>query len=149
MLFGVPTMYHRLADAAEADERIGAALLSARLLVSGSAPLPAILHRRIERLTGQRIVERYGMTETLMICSVRADGERAPGYVGPPVDGVDVRLVDDAGAAIHVDDDETLGEVQVKSQSVQRLSEPARSHRCVERRRLVSHRRHRHPPGGR
>ncbi len=114
MLFGVPTMYHRLADAAEADGRIRAALGRARLLISGSAPLPATLHRRIERLTGQRIVERYGMTETLMICSFRVDGERSPGYVGPPVEGVDVRLVDDAGTAIQVDDDQTLGEVQVK-----------------------------------
>src|SRR4051794_32901896 len=77
MLFGVPTMYRRLADACEADPAIGEALGAARLLVSGSAPLPAAEHERIARLTGQRVVERYGMTETLMICGVRADGTAA------------------------------------------------------------------------
>jgi len=43
-------------------------------------------HARIEALCGQRIVERYGMTETLMITSVRADGERRAGYVGRPLE---------------------------------------------------------------
>ena len=66
MLFGVPTMYRRLADAAEADPDVARALGGARLIVSGSAALPAAEHARIERLTGQRVVERYGMTETLM-----------------------------------------------------------------------------------
>ena len=56
VLFGVPTMYRRLADAAEADPAIGDALGRARILVSGSAPLPAAEHERIERLTGQRVI---------------------------------------------------------------------------------------------
>ena len=86
----------------------------ARLLVSGSAALPAVEHERIERICGQRIVERYGMTETLMNTAVRAGGERRPGSVGPPLDGVDIRLVGDDGAALEVADDETIGEVQVR-----------------------------------
>ena len=61
MLFGVPTMYHRLGRAAD-DPAIADGLRSARLLVSGSAPLPAPDFRRIEELTGQQIVERYGLT---------------------------------------------------------------------------------------
>ena len=65
MLFAVPTMYHRLADAAETDPAIAAGLGGARLLVSGSAPLPAAEHERLTRLTGQRVIERYGMSETL------------------------------------------------------------------------------------
>lgn len=113
MLFAVPTMYHRLAAEAEARPELARALAGARMLVSGSAPLPAVEHARIERLCGQRIVERYGMTETLMIAGVRAVGDRRAGYVGPPLDGVEVRLVDDDGAEIPADD-ETVGEIHVR-----------------------------------
>jgi malonyl-CoA/methylmalonyl-CoA synthetase len=114
MLFGVPTMYHRLADAAENDGSVADALGQARLLVSGSAALSIADHARIERVSGQRVVERYGMTETLMNCSVRADGDRRPGTVGPPVEGVQLRLVDDDGEAVEVSDGETVGEIQVR-----------------------------------
>jgi malonyl-CoA/methylmalonyl-CoA synthetase len=114
MLFAVPTMYHRLADDAEAEPAIGRALGRARLLVSGSAALPAVEHERLARLTGQRIVERYGMTETLMNTAVRASDQPRPGYVGRPLDGIDVRLVDDAGAPLDVADDETVGELAVR-----------------------------------
>ncbi|MEV6608284.1 acyl-CoA synthetase [Kutzneria sp. NPDC051319] len=114
MMFGVPTMYSRLAADVEADPGLAKQISQARLLVSGSAPLPASLHERISQATGQRIVERYGMTETLMNCSVRAWGERRPGTVGLPVDGVEVRLVDDAGSVIEVSDDATIGEIEVR-----------------------------------
>ncbi len=114
MMFGVPTMYHRLAIEAARDAGIAGALRGARLLVSGSAALPVSDHRAIEALTGQRIAERYGMTETLITTAVRADGDRRPGYVGPPVDGVQLRLLDDAGAPIDAVDDETLGEIEVR-----------------------------------
>jgi malonyl-CoA/methylmalonyl-CoA synthetase len=114
MLFAVPTMYHRLASEAERDPDVARGFASARLLVSGSAALPAAEHERIERLTGQKIAERYGMTETLMNTGVRASGERRPGYVGPPLEGVDVRLVDDDGNAIETADDETIGEIHVR-----------------------------------
>jgi malonyl-CoA/methylmalonyl-CoA synthetase len=114
MVFGVPTMYHRLAGAAEQDQTIAAALGRARLLVSGSAPLPAPEHTRMERLTGQRIVERYGMTETLMNTAVRADGERLPGYVGGALPGVELRLLADDGSDIDAADDETIGELAVR-----------------------------------
>ncbi|MEA2275552.1 MAG: malonyl-CoA/methylmalonyl-CoA synthetase [Solirubrobacteraceae bacterium] len=114
MLFGVPTMYHRLAADAEGDEDVARAIGRARLLVSGSAALPAADHERIERVTGQRIAERYGMTETLMNCAVRASGDRRPGTVGPPLDGVELRLVDEDGATIEARDDETVGEIAVR-----------------------------------
>ncbi len=118
MLFGVPTMYHRLIEAAEEDAATARALRRARLLVSGSAALPAVDHERMERVTAQRIVERYGLTETLMNCSVRAGGERRPGYVGPPLDGVRVRLVDEQGGTIEACDDETMGEIAVRGPNV-------------------------------
>jgi malonyl-CoA/methylmalonyl-CoA synthetase len=114
MLFGVPTMYHRLAAEAEADAELARGVGAARLLVSGSAALPAADHARIERATGQRIVERYGMTETLMNTAIRASGQRRPGTVGPPVDGVELKLVDDDGSTIEAADDETVGEIAVR-----------------------------------
>jgi malonyl-CoA/methylmalonyl-CoA synthetase len=113
MFFGVPTMYHRLIADAEADAEIARALRRARLLVSGSAALPASDHERMRRLTGQSIVERYGMTETLMNTAVRADGDRRPGTVGPPVAGVELRLVADDGTPIAPGDDE-VGEIEVR-----------------------------------
>jgi malonyl-CoA/methylmalonyl-CoA synthetase len=82
--------------------------------VSGSAALAAAEHARIEALCGQRIVERYGMTETLMITAVRADGERRAGYVGLPLDGVEVRVVGDDGLDL-APDDATIGDVLVRS----------------------------------
>lgn len=118
MLFGVPTMYHRLADAAERDPSVARALSSARLLVSGSAALPVREHARIERAAGQRVVERYGLTETLMNCSIRARGERRPGYVGPPLPGVEVQLLSDDRVPIEAADDETIGEVAVRGPNV-------------------------------
>jgi malonyl-CoA/methylmalonyl-CoA synthetase len=114
MLFGVPTMYHRLGREAEGDATIVDGLKRARLLVSGSAPLPAPEFNRIEQLTGQQIVERYGLTETLMNTAVRADSQPRAGYVGVPVPGVEVRLVDDDGNEMASTDDETIGEVTVR-----------------------------------
>jgi malonyl-CoA/methylmalonyl-CoA synthetase len=114
MLFGVPTMYRRLAEAAEADPGLAAALARARLLVSGSAALPAAEHVRLTRLTGRSVLERYGMTETLMNTGIRVGARAAPGTVGPPLPGVELRLVDDDGDPLPGDDDETIGEIQVR-----------------------------------
>jgi malonyl-CoA/methylmalonyl-CoA synthetase len=114
MLFGVPTMYRRLADGAERSSSLAGALAGARLLVSGSAALPASEHKRLEQLTGRGVVERYGMTETLMNTAIRFDGEPAPGTVGPPVDGVELRLIDDDGETIAARDGQTIGEIEVR-----------------------------------
>ncbi|MFF8530937.1 acyl-CoA synthetase [Streptomyces sp. NPDC015532] len=100
MLFGVPTMYHRLAEALGDDPGLAGALGRARLLVSGSAALPPHDHERIRAATGRGVVERYGMTETLMNTSVRADGEVRPGTVGVPLPGVGLRLVEEDGTTI-------------------------------------------------
>lgn len=112
MLFGVPTMYHRIAEEVGGDRGLADALGRARLLVSGSAALPVRDHERIATATGQRVVERYGMTETLMNTSVRADGDRRPGAVGVPLPGVEVRLVDDNG--VPLGEPGAIGEIQVR-----------------------------------
>jgi malonyl-CoA/methylmalonyl-CoA synthetase len=114
MLFGVPTMYRRLAHAAAESPELATALGGARLLVSGSAALPASEHARIEELSGRGVVERYGMTETLMNTAIHADAQPAPGTVGPPLPGVELRLVQDDGAVLEGADDETIGEIQVR-----------------------------------
>lgn len=118
MLFAVPTMYHRLCDAAERELAIAEALRGARLLVSGSAALPAREHQRVERLTGHRVIERYGLTETLIDCSARHDGDRRPGCVGTPLEGIELRLVDDERRALDAYDDATIGEIAVRGQNV-------------------------------
>ncbi|MGX9890593.1 acyl-CoA synthetase [Streptomyces sp. NPDC002276] len=114
MLFGVPTMYHRIAETLPDDPGLAKSLARARLLVSGSAALPVHDHERIASATGRRVIERYGMTETLMNTSVRADGEPRAGTVGVPLPGVELRLVEEDGTPLPVYDGESVGEIQVR-----------------------------------
>jgi malonyl-CoA/methylmalonyl-CoA synthetase len=100
LFFGVPTMYRRLLDEGLAGE-----LRRLRLLVSGSAPLPAALAEQIASQAGQIPLERYGMTETMMLTSNPHDGPRKPGTVGFQLPGVELRLAGD-------------GEVQVRGPNV-------------------------------
>lgn len=118
VLYAVPTMYHRLIEAAEKDPEISAGLAAARLLVSGSAALPARDHARIEALTGQRVCERYGLSETLINTAVHHDRPRLAGYVGEPLPGVEVRLVDELRNTIVAHDDATIGEIAVRGPNV-------------------------------
>lgn len=92
LFFGVPTMYARLA----ASERVGE-LSRLRLCVSGSAPLPASLHDELDERASVRVLERFGMTETIMNVSNPYDGERRAGTVGFALPGVDVRLAEPSG----------------------------------------------------
>ena len=87
LLFGVPTMYHALAASPALP-----ALRGLRLAVSGSAPLAADLHEAVRAGSGQVVLERYGMTETVMLVSNPYVGERRPGTVGFPLPGVSLRL---------------------------------------------------------
>ncbi|WP_406127028.1 acyl-CoA synthetase [Streptomyces sp. NBC_00989] len=125
MVFGVPTMYHRIAETLPDDPGLVKSLGRARLLVSGSAALPVHDHERITSATGRRVIERYGMTETLMLCSsrwtppdprpsVRADGEARAGTVGVPLTGVELRLVEEDGTPLPGYDGESVGEIQVR-----------------------------------
>ncbi|WP_149257319.1 acyl-CoA synthetase [Actinomadura sp. K4S16] len=110
LFFGVPTVWSRTA----ADPSTAGALRGARLLVSGSAPLPVPVFERLSALTGHRPVERYGMTETLITVSARADGDRRPGYVGTPLPGVETRLTAEDGSPVPPDG-ETPGELHVRA----------------------------------
>jgi fatty acid CoA ligase FadD36 len=110
MYFGVPTVWSRIVDDGDAAR----ALADARLLVSGSAPLPVPVFDRLAELTGHQPVERYGSTESLITLSTRADGERRAGWVGLPLTGVETRLVDEGGAEVPYDG-ETIGRLQVRS----------------------------------
>jgi fatty acid CoA ligase FadD36 len=109
LYFGVPTVWSRVCDSPNEAR----ALRGARLLVSGSAPLPVPVFDRLASLTGHAPVERYGMTETLITLSTRAGGERRPGWVGVPIARVETRLVDDGGAPVGRDG-VTVGELQVR-----------------------------------
>jgi malonyl-CoA/methylmalonyl-CoA synthetase len=117
VLFGVPTMYHRLAEAAAAEPEVARGLRHARLLISGSAGLPLKDHQRLQALTGRRVLERYGLTETLINCAERVDQPSPPGTVGPPLPGVELSLLDDAGRECPWDE-ATLGEVRVRGPNV-------------------------------
>jgi malonyl-CoA/methylmalonyl-CoA synthetase len=87
--FGVPTMYARIAASDRLPE-----LRRLRLCVSGSAPLSPELFAAVAEGGGQRILERYGMAETLMNVSNPYDAERRPGTVGLPLPGVEARLAE-------------------------------------------------------
>jgi len=100
LFFGVPTMYARLA----ASSRLGE-LARLRLCVSGSAPLPPAVFDRLAEGSDQRVLERYGMTETGMNVSNPYAGERRPGTVGFPLPGVELRLAED-------------GEIQLRGRNV-------------------------------
>jgi fatty acid CoA ligase FadD36 len=113
LYFGVPTVWSRVAS----EPAAAAPLRAARLLVSGSAPLPVSVFERLAVLTGHRPVERYGMTETLITVSTRADGERRPGWVGLPLRGVETRLRAEDGAHV-AEDAASIGELQVRGDTM-------------------------------
>ena len=109
LYFGVPTVWSRIAG----DLDAALALSSARLLVSGSAPLPVPVFDRLVQLTGHAPVERYGSTESLITLSTLADGERRPGWVGLPLAGVRTRLTGEDGAEVP-HDGESIGRLEVR-----------------------------------
>jgi fatty acid CoA ligase FadD36 len=110
LYFGVPTVWSRMC----AQPQLAARLSAARLLVSGSAALPVPSFQRMRELTGHRPVERYGMTETLITLSNRADDpDRRPGLVGTPVPGAETRVVGDDGHPVPADG-AAIGELWVR-----------------------------------
>jgi malonyl-CoA/methylmalonyl-CoA synthetase len=100
MVFGVPTMYGRIVAEAEVNPEIADAFRKARLLVSGSAALPGVVSRRLRELTGRLVVERYGLTETLILTAARPGDPEQAGTVGPPLPGVELELQGEDGEVV-------------------------------------------------
>lgn len=121
LFMAVPTIYHRLIGYLESlppldRQEVATCFSRLRLMVSGSAALPAATHDRWTELTGQRLLERYGMTEIGMALSNPYAGERRPGAVGVPLPGVEVRLVNEAAELIT--EENTAGEIEVRGPTV-------------------------------
>jgi malonyl-CoA/methylmalonyl-CoA synthetase len=112
VMMGVPTYYTRLLS----EPSFGTETVrNIRLFISGSAPLLRETFMEFEEKTGHRILERYGMTETNMNTSNPLLGERKPGTVGPPLAGVDIRIVDDSGQILGSGE---IGNIQVHGPNV-------------------------------
>jgi len=115
VFMGVPTLYVRLLQEPALTREQASSM---RLFISGSAPLLIETFRDWQTLTGHTILERYGMSETIMLTSNPCrpqDGERVGGTVGPALPGVGVRVVDDAGTALGAGE---IGHVQVRGPNV-------------------------------
>jgi malonyl-CoA/methylmalonyl-CoA synthetase len=105
VFMGVPTFYTRLLDRADFGRE---SCRTMRIFISGSAPLLESTFTAFQQRTGHTILERYGMTEAVMVTSNPYEGPRRPGTVGPPLPGVDVRIVDEGGSATAVGEPGTL-----------------------------------------
>lgn len=121
VFMAVPTIYVKLIQSLEkmpeaARSATVASFAKMRLMVSGSAALPASVHETWTTLTGQKLLERYGMTEVGMALSNPFHGERRPGAVGQPLPGVEVRLVSE-DAQVVAEEGEP-GEIQVRGPAV-------------------------------
>lgn len=131
--YGVPTQYSKLiqyydAHLAEREDEVRKKLQRLRLMVSGSAPLRVSVSEKWEHITGHRLLERYGMTETGLTISnpYQPVSGRKPGCIGLPFHGVQVRLVDDSGEVVAEAADGELrsgsegkpGEIQISGPTV-------------------------------
>ncbi len=121
LFMAVPTIYRRLArtweEAAEDQQaRWSAACRTMRLMVSGSAALPVSVLAQWASISGHTLLERYGMTEIGMALANPLVGERRPGFVGVPLPGMEVRLVDEEGAVVNAEGQQ--GEIQVRGPNI-------------------------------
>ncbi len=112
VLMGVPTFYTRLLAQPEFDAD---SIQNMRLFISGSAPLTEQTFREFSQRTGMTILERYGMSETLMNTSNPLDGERKAGTVGYPLPGVSLRIADENGIELPAGE---VGGIELKGPNV-------------------------------
>ncbi len=120
VFMAVPTIYYKLITYLESTDQSTQSELKAimskfRLMVCGSAALPVSVMEKWEKLSGHKLLERYGMTEIGMAISNPYKGNRIAGYVGQPLPGVKVRLVSETNTVVGKDE---LGEIQVKGPNV-------------------------------
>jgi len=121
IFMAVPTIYIKIIrfldeTDPETRQRICDGFRKMRLMISGSAALPSSIHEHWQNLTGQVLLERYGMTEIGMGISNPLNGERRPGAIGQALPGVSVRLVSESGDEITEED--SPGEIWIKGRSV-------------------------------
>lgn len=120
LFMAVPTIYYKLISfweeaSSEEQKRLSETASKFRLMVSGSAALPVPVLEKWREITGQTLLERYGMTEIGMGLSNSYRNERRPGHVGLPLPGVEMRLVDAENKAVAANEP---GEFQIKGPSV-------------------------------
>lgn len=115
LFMGVPTMYVRMIEEAARRGFSRVDVPRMRLFVSGSAPLNVETFEQFEKIFGHKILERYGMTETVMNLSNLYAGARIPGTVGVPLPGVSARVGDEHGNALP---DGTVGEILLRGSNV-------------------------------
>lgn len=120
LFMAVPTIYAKLIASWESapssrQREISSACATMRLMVSGSAPLPAAVFQKWSAITGHQLLERYGMTEIGMALSCFLHGERKPGLVGTPLPGVELRCVDPGGSPVPPG---STGEIEVRGPCV-------------------------------
>lgn len=121
VFMAVPTIYVKLIEALEDSDdqersKVVKGFNKMRLMVSGSAALPASVHMKWTELTGQKLLERYGMTEIGMALSNPFHGERRPGSVGQALPLVEIRLKTETGELVKVENEP--GEIQVRGPCV-------------------------------
>lgn len=112
VLMGVPTFYTRLLANPDFDREVAKSI---RVFISGSAPLTEQTFAEFEARTGSKILERYGMSETIINTTNPLDGERIAGTVGYALPGVQTRVADDAGNPLPAGD---VGMIEVRGQNV-------------------------------
>ncbi len=112
MFFGVPTMHKRLLELAQNNDIKPKGL---RLMVSGSAPLSPQIHSEVEKEFGIKILERYGMTETIMNTGNPYLGERKAGTVGIPFEGINLRIANEENQELAVNE---TGEIQLRGPNI-------------------------------
>lgn len=121
LFMAVPTIYYKLIHyweqaAPKEQKRLSKACQQFRLMVSGSAALPVPVLEQWEQITGQRLLERYGMTEIGMAVSNPYLKERRAGHIGQALPNVELRLVNEDGNV--VEEDGKSGEIQIKGPNV-------------------------------
>ncbi len=113
VMMGVPTFYTRLLESKKLNSQITENI---RVFISGSAPLLSETHKEFEKVTGHKILERYGMTETNMNTSNPYDGERRAGTVGIPLPGINIRITDpDTNVKLG---SEKIGMIEIKGENI-------------------------------
>jgi len=120
VFMAVPTIYFKLIAYIESLElsnqsELKKLMSTFRLMVCGSAALPITIMEKWEGLSGQRLLERYGMTELGMAISNPYRGDRKAGYVGLPLPGVEIKLVNEQYETVTLDEP---GEIIVKGKNV-------------------------------